>query len=41
MTTMMKFNGIGIAAPKVFQSLRLFIIVSHPNYHHPDAPMIG
>lgn len=40
MTTMIKSNEIGIAAPQVFQSLRLFIIASHPDPRYPDAPMI-
>ena len=41
MTTMMKSNGIGIAAPQVSQSLRLFIIASHPNPRYPNAPMMN
>ena len=40
MTTVMKSNGIGIALPQVFQSLRLFIIASHPNPRYPEAPMM-
>lgn len=41
MTTMMKYHGVGIAAPQVFQSLRLFIIASHPNPRYPEAPMMN
>lgn len=31
-------NGVGIAAPQVFQSLRIFIMCSKPNARYPDAP---
>jgi peptide deformylase len=31
-------NGVGIAAPQVFESLRLFIVSSHPNPRYPHAP---
>ncbi len=33
-------NGVGIAAPQVFQSFRLFILASHPNPRYPDAPIM-
>lgn len=32
------FNGVGIAAPQVSKSLRIFIIWSHPNARYPKAP---
>jgi peptide deformylase len=31
-------NGVGIAAPQVAQSLRLFIVVSRPSVRYPHAP---
>ncbi len=31
-------HGVGIAAPQVSQSYRLFIVASHPNPRYPDAP---
>lgn len=31
-------NGVGIAAPQVAESLRLFIVASHPNSRYPNAP---
>lgn len=36
--TLMDVNGVGIAAPQVYQSLRLFIVASHPNPRYPKAP---
>ena len=38
LTTSMNANGVGIAAPQVAQSYRLFVICSHPNPRYPDAP---
>ena len=32
-------NGVGIAAPQVAQSYRLFIIASRPNPRYPHAPV--
>lgn len=31
-------NGVGIAAPQVFESYRLFIVASRPNSRYPHAP---
>jgi peptide deformylase len=31
-------NGVGIAAPQVSESLRLFIVASRPNARYPNAP---
>ncbi|MDD5068900.1 MAG: peptide deformylase [Candidatus Pacebacteria bacterium] len=31
-------NGVGIAAPQVYEPLRIFIIWSHPNSRYPKAP---
>lgn len=34
-------NGVGIAAPQVFQPYRIFVIHSRPNPRYPEAPEIG
>ena len=31
-------NGVGIAAPQVYESKRLFILASNPSQRYPDAP---
>src|SRR3989338_10186166 len=36
--TVMDVDCVGIAAPQVYQSLRLFIVASHPNPRYPKAP---
>ncbi len=36
--TMTDSAGVGIAAPQVYESLRLFIMASKPNARYPDAP---
>lgn len=36
--TVMDVDGVGIAAPQVYHSLRLFIVASHPNLRYPQAP---
>jgi peptide deformylase len=33
-------NGVGIAAPQVSQSCRLFIVASRPNPRYPNAPQM-
>jgi peptide deformylase len=33
-------NGVGIAAPQVSQSYRLFILASRPNSRYPNAPLM-
>ncbi|MFP4007160.1 MAG: peptide deformylase [Spirulinaceae cyanobacterium] len=33
-------HGVGIAAPQVAQSYRVFIVSSHPNPRYPDAPQM-
>ncbi|WP_414567268.1 peptide deformylase [Nostoc sp. CCY 9925] len=38
MATVAKANGVGIAAPQVAQSYRLFIVASRPNPRYPNAP---
>ncbi|MGK7933595.1 MAG: peptide deformylase [Microcystaceae cyanobacterium] len=34
-------EGVGIAAPQVSHSLRLFIIASRPNSRYPNAPLMS
>lgn len=36
--TVAQANGVGIAAPQVAQSYRLFIVASRPNPRYPNAP---
>ena len=38
MATMLDANGVGIAAPQVYESLSLFIVASRPISRYPDAP---
>jgi len=38
LATMIEANGVGIAAPQVYEPLRLFIVASRPNPHYPSAP---
>ncbi|MDB9313756.1 peptide deformylase [Spirulina sp. CS-785/01] len=39
-TTVQEANGVGIAAPQVAASLRLFIVASRPNSRYPYAPQM-
>jgi peptide deformylase len=36
--TMRDANGVGIAAPQVYESVAIFIVASRPNARYPDAP---
>ncbi|MFQ5965030.1 MAG: peptide deformylase [Candidatus Scalinduaceae bacterium] len=36
--TVIDINGVGIAAPQVYESYQIFIIASHPNPRYPDTP---
>jgi peptide deformylase len=38
LVTVAEADGVGIAAPQVYESLRLFIVASRPNPRYPDAP---
>jgi peptide deformylase len=38
MTTVAQANGVGIAAPQIAESHRLFIVASRPNPRYPNAP---
>ncbi|NET70952.1 MAG: peptide deformylase [Sphaerospermopsis sp. SIO1G2] len=37
-TTVAQAHGVGIAAPQIAASYRLFIVASHPNHRYPHAP---
>lgn len=41
LATMAEANGVGIAAPQVFEPLRLFIVASRPNPRYPQAPAMA
>jgi peptide deformylase len=36
--TVMDADGVGLAAPQVYQSLKIFILASHPSTRYPNAP---
>lgn len=36
--TVIDVSGVGIAAPQVYESVRIFIVASHPNLRYPNAP---
>lgn len=38
--TMNDANGVGIAAPQVYESLSLFILAPRPNARYPHAPLM-
>jgi peptide deformylase len=38
LATMSEAGGVGIAAPQVYEPLRLFIVGSRPNSRYPSAP---
>ena len=38
--TLRDANGVGIAAPQVYESSSLFIVASRPNPRYPDAPLM-
>ena len=38
MATMRDADGVGIAAPQVYESISMFIVASKPNPRYPDAP---
>lgn len=40
LTTVIAANGVGIAAPQVASSDRLFIVASRPNPRYPNAPQM-
>ncbi len=40
LATMFEADGVGIAAPQVYQSQAIFIVASRPNPRYPDAPLM-
>ncbi|MCL5675654.1 MAG: peptide deformylase [Patescibacteria group bacterium] len=38
--TVKEANGVGIAAPQVYESKKIFILASHPNARYPNAPLM-
>ncbi len=38
LATVAEVNGVGIAAPQVYEPLRIFIVASRPNVRYPHAP---
>jgi peptide deformylase len=38
LATLIESEGLGIAAPQIYQSLQIFYVASHPNSRYPDAP---
>lgn len=40
LVTVADANGVGIAAPQVFEPLSLFIVASQPNQRYPNAPQM-
>ncbi len=38
LATLRDANGVGIAAPQVYESRAIFIVASRPNPRYPDAP---
>jgi peptide deformylase len=38
LVTVKDYNGVGIAAPQVYQSYKIFIIASYPSARYPYAP---
>lgn len=38
--TLYDFDGVGIAAPQVYESVRIFIVASHPTDRYPYAPQM-
>lgn len=38
LATVAEANGVGIAAPQVYEPLRIFIVASRPNARYPHAP---
>ncbi len=40
LVTVVEANGVGLSAPQVDRSLRIFVMASYPNPRYPDAPEI-
>jgi peptide deformylase len=40
LATVMDANGVGLAAPQVYEPISLFILASRPNQRYPHAPVM-
>jgi peptide deformylase len=40
MATLRDADGVGIAAPQVYEPIRLFLVASRPGPRYPDAPLM-
>ena len=40
LATVIDVNGVGLAAPQVYEPISLFIMASRPNQRYPQAPMM-
>ena len=40
LATLLAANGVGLAAPQVYQPLRIIIVASRPNPRYPEAPLM-
>ncbi len=40
LATLREADGVGIAAPQVYEPLALFIVASRPNPRYPEAPLM-
>jgi peptide deformylase len=40
LATLRDADGVGIAAPQVYESVAIFIVASRPNPRYPDAPIM-
>ena len=40
LATVLDANGVGLAAPQVYEPISLFILASRPNQRYPDAPVM-
>ncbi len=41
MLAVSKAGGVGIAAPQIYHSVRIFIMCSKPSVRYPDAPLMA
>lgn len=41
LSTVVALDGVGIAAPQVHHSKRIFVVCSRPNVRYPDAPLMS
>ncbi|MBI5614603.1 peptide deformylase [Candidatus Gottesmanbacteria bacterium] len=41
LATIKDVHGVGMAAPQVYESLRIFVVASNPNPRYPNAPKMN